>query len=121
MSNTINIIKIINIHNKNYNFDSSLDCSQCIHIKNSSNIRILLNSKINKIILENSQKIYLDVCDLIIGVEISKSKSIIINYKENTLIPMIDLYKSSLFLYGALDKYKKQRITCESSDIYNIE
>jgi hypothetical protein len=109
--------------NKVYNLDLSTNNS--ILIKNSSNLIININNKINKITVENSHRIFINITSLIIGFEISKSKYIIISNNnkltENNNIPMINIYKSYIYLLGCIDNYKNTLIMNEFSNIYNIE
>jgi hypothetical protein len=108
--------------NKVYNLDLSTNNS--ILIKNSSNLIININNKINKITVENSHRIFINITSLIIGFEISKSKYIIIsnnNKLTDINIPMINIYKSYIYLLGCIDNYRNTLIMNEFSNIYNIE
>jgi hypothetical protein len=119
MNKNIKLIKIVNCKNNNYNFTNHLDTTNTIIIKNCSNINIFVNSKINKIIVENSHFVNLNIYQLINGIEINKSK-VIINPMDNYVIPIIELFKSSLYLVGDINIYLNQFVFSEYSDIYNI-
>jgi len=114
-----NLINITNCKNKDFDFSSQLDLKKTIIIKNCLNLSISVKSKINKIIVENSQFIKLNICGLISGLEITKSK-IILDPFNNFSISIIELYKSSLFLLGDLNLFLNLLIKNEQSDIYNI-
>ncbi len=113
-----NLIIIKNIDNNFYNLDLSTNNS--LLIKNCNNLVININNKINKITIENSNKIYIKIINLIVGFEISKSKYIII-LNINNNIPMINTYKSQLYLVGSIDNYKNTLLINEFSNIYSIE
>lgn len=119
MSYYNNLIIINNINNKNYNLD--LFSSNSILIKNCDNLIINIKNKINKITIENSNKIYINIIGLIVGFEISKSKYIIILNKYNNNIPMMNLYKSDVYLHGSIDNYNNLLLINEFSNLYSIE
>ncbi len=119
MNKNIKLIRIVNCKNTVYNFSNELNTTNTIIIKNCSNINIFVNSKINKIIVENSHFVNLNICQLISGIEITKSK-VIINPSDNYLIPIIELFKSSLYLVGDINDYRDQIVFGECSDIFNV-
>ena len=124
-----NLIQIKNLNNETLDFDNVLSPSKSILIKNCINLKINIQSKINKIIIENSKQIFLTVKKLVTGFEISHSKHILLHLdmfvglSEDFLsyIPHIDLYKSELYLIGNKDKYKDIKISCQLSEIHQIE
>ena len=116
-----NHIIIKNIKEQTFNFENYLDITKTIYIKNCSNLKIIVNNKINKIIIEKSNKIILSICDLISGLEINNSKDILLEYStEPNNIPVIELDKSTLFLLGSIDNYLHILINSYKSTIYNI-
>ena len=116
-----NHIIIKNIKEQTFNFENYLDITKTIYIKNCSNLKIIVNNKINKIIIEKSNKIILSICDLISGLEINNSKDILLEYStEPNNIPIIELDKSTLFLLGSIDNYLHILINSYKSTIYNI-
>lgn len=119
MIKNINLIKLVNCKNNIYDFNTTLTSSNTILIKNCSNINIFVNSKINKIIVENSQFVNLNIVQLINGLEIVKSK-VILNPPENYFIPIIELFRSSVYLAGDINIFLNQIVLSENSDIFNI-
>ena len=119
MIKNINLIKIVNCKNNIYDFENKLNCSNTLFIKNCSNINIFISSKINKIIVENSTFVNLNIFQVISGIEINKSK-VIINPMQDYTIPIIELFKSSIYLVGDINKYLDLLILSEYSDIFNV-
>jgi hypothetical protein len=118
-----NNIIIKNSNNDTYDFDNMLSIQNSLYIKNSSNLIIIINNKINKIIVEKSNSIYLIVSKLITGVEINNSNNIILEIKQpNTyqdpIIPSIELDKSKLILLGSIDKYLSTLVNSYKSEIH---
>ena len=77
-----NIIMILNIMNEEFDFNDHLSSYNSLYIKNCSNLIINISNKITKIIIEKSDKIYLQIYDLIVGIEINSSKNIILQVRE---------------------------------------
>ena len=115
-----NLIYIKNINNNTFDFNDMLEVSKSIEINNCMNIKIIINNKINKITINKSNNIYLELNKLIIGIEINKSNNIILSLQDNSMIPLIELYRSQLFLLGSLNKYIDIMINAEESQIHNI-
>lgn len=118
-----NNIIIRNINNNTYDFDNTLSIQNTLYIKNCSNLIIIISNKINKIIVEKSNSIYLIISNLIIGLELINSKNIILQVKEttsnqDTVIPSIDLDKSILILLGSIDKYLSTLVNSYKSEIH---
>ena len=61
----------------------------------------------------------LNIYQVICGIEINKSK-VIINPMENYLIPIIELFKSAIYLVGDISSYLDLLILSEYSDIFNV-
>ena len=119
MIKNINLIKIVNCKNNAYDFANELKTTNTILIKNCSNINVFVNSKINKIIVENSNFVNLNITQLISGLEIIKSK-VILNPSSDYFVPVIELFKSSIYLVGNIDLYLNQIVLVENSNIYNV-
>ena len=153
-----NIIIILNIINEEFDFNNHLNSYNSLYIKNCSNLIINISNKITKIIVEKSEKIYLQICDLIVGLEINSSKNIILQVREraealspkletpcvsnvhsptelenltgkfslaeptnlHNSIPYIELYKSTLFLRGPINKYLLTLVESYKSSLYNL-
>ena len=94
MIKNLNLIKLINCKNNTYDFNKHLNNNHTLIVKNCTNINILVNSKINKVIIDNSNFIHLNITHLINGIEISYSKGIILSICKEYLIP-INLYESN--------------------------
>jgi hypothetical protein len=123
----INLIQLKNINNQTFDFEK-LSSNNSLLIKNCCNIKINIINKINKIIIENSNQILLTIQKLVVGLDISKSKYILLNLDSfvgsidnQSLIPSIDLFKSDLYLIGVKEKYKDIKISCQFSNIYQID
>ena len=107
--------------------DESLSIKNTIHIKYCHNLIIKNtsnNNKINKIIIEKCNNITINFqnsLSLVNGIEINKSNKIIIISEKSTSIPLIELFKSTLYIIGSIDSYKDIKINSELSELYNIE
>ena len=113
------IVKNINNDKKKY----KLTAEQTLLIKNSNNSHIILNTLINKIIIENCTNLYIDFDELKImnNIEINNCNNIFINItKKNIIIPSIELYKTTLYLIGDINIYKNILILSELSNLYSI-
>jgi len=101
--NSINLIQLKNINNETINFDK-LSYNHSLLIKNCYNIKVNIVNKINKITIENSNQILITLQKLVIGLDVSKSKYILLNLDSfigsidnQSFIPSIDLFKSELY------------------------
>lgn len=113
-------ININNISNKKLEFNNLLLVNNTLIIKNCYNIKINITNKINKIIIENSNCVLVNIDNLIAGIEISKSNYIIISPNSSqTIIPFIDLYKTSIYLMN-VHLFYNTLVNCELSNIYHI-
>ncbi len=79
-----------------YNFKKLLTKKDTIIWKNCANIKIIINSKINKLIFENCKNIELCMRDAVIGVELNNCNDFKINIKKH--INSFEAYKSSVIL-----------------------
>lgn len=119
MNNAINIIEITGIKNETLNFENILIKSISIIIKNCYNVKIIIKSKINKIIIEKSNRVLVNIYKLINGFEISKSDYILIT-TNNKDIPLIDIFKSSVYLIGNIKLYSDIKIICSMSNLFYV-
>lgn len=115
-----NLIYIKDINNNTFDFNDMLESNKSIYINNCMNIKIIINNKINKITINKSNNIYLELNKLIVGIEINKSNNIILSLQHNSTIPLIELFRSQLFLLGMINKYNDIMINAEESQIHNI-
>jgi hypothetical protein len=119
MNNAINIIEITGVKNETLNFENILIKSISIIIKNCYNVKIIIKSKINKIIVEKSNKILVNIYKLINGFEISNSDYVLIS-NNNKEIPLIDIFKSSVYLIGNIKLYSDIKIICSMSNLFYV-
>ena len=112
------IVKNINNDKKKYKMTSD----NTLLIKNSHHSHIILDTIVNKIIIENCTNLYIDFDNLKIinNIEINSSDNIFINIKESGCVPSIELYKSTLYLIGNIILYSDIMILSELSNLYNI-
>jgi len=122
-----NLIQIKNLNNETFNFEN-LSSNNSLLIKNCFNIKVNIINKINKITIENSCQILITLQKLVVGFDISKSKYVLLNLDSfvglidnQSLIPSIDLFKSDLYLIGIKDKYKDIKISCQLSNLYQVD
>lgn len=101
---------------KKYNFKKLLTKKDTIIWKNCSNLKIIINSKINKIIFENCNNIELNMTHAVIGIELSNSHNFLINIKKH--LNSFEAYKSSVKLNQRFNqKNKKTFFFCEKTNI----
>jgi hypothetical protein len=79
-----------------YNFKKLFTKKDTIIWKDCTNIKIIINSKINKIIFENCKNIELCMYDAVIGVELNNCHDLKINIKKH--INSFEAYKSTVML-----------------------
>ena len=82
------------INNNYFNFKKLLTCKDTLNWTHSSNLKIKVNSKINKMIFENCDNITLRIHSMIIGLEFNNCINIKIYIKEH--INCIESYKSTI-------------------------
>jgi hypothetical protein len=112
-------MKLIIIKNK-YNEENeyNLELDQSLLIKNCTNSKFIITNKINKIIILNSDNIYIKINRIITSIEITQSNNILINGNN---VPCIELYKSTVYLLGNIYQYKNILIISELSNLLNIQ
>lgn len=130
MISQINLIKIIGIKDQILNFRNVLSSNNSLIIKNCYNLKILIKTKINKITIENSNNIFVQVNKLINGFEVAYSKYVLISsnnqdfdteLNESIPIPIIDIYKSIIYLVGSIKLYSDIKVICVQSDLFQVE
>ena len=98
-----------------YNFKRLLTKKDTIIWKNCCNLKIIINSKINKIIFENCKNIELTMTHAVIGVELNNSHNFLINVKKH--LNSFEAYKSSVRLNQRLGLNQKTFFFCEKTKI----
>jgi len=112
------IVKNINNDKKKY----KLMANNTLMIKNSHNSHIVLDTIVNKIIIEKCTNLYIDFDNLKIinNIEINSSENIFINIINPGCVPSIELFKSTVYLIGNIMIYSDIMILSELSNLYNI-
>jgi hypothetical protein len=116
-------MKIIFIKNvNNEEIDCNLEPHDALHIKDTNNSYLFLHNKFNKLVIDKSNEIYIEIDKIITSVEINNCNNIFIKAKDSGVpfVPCIELFKSSLYLVGDIELYKPILIVAESSSLYNI-
>jgi hypothetical protein len=120
--NTVIITDIMPDMITKYNFKKLLTKKDTIIWKNCSNLKIIINSKINKIIFENCKNIELNMTHAVIGVELNNCLNFVINIKKH--LNSFEAYKSSVRLNQRLNLNKrlnrKTFFFCEKTNIIQI-
>ena len=112
-----NILNLIDIQNKNFDFKKFLMNKDSIVIKNSSSLKIKIKSKINKVIIENCDKIKIKLGDTISGIEINNSNNIKSKIRKNKKINLIQSYKSNIDVKLQEKQEKNTKFIIEESNI----
>ena len=92
----INTINIFNIEDYKFDFNKKLNYKNTIYVKDCSNLKIKIKSKINKIIIHNSKNISLKIGDVISGLEIQKSNDINVKILKDKNINCLEIFKSTM-------------------------
>jgi len=101
-----------------YNFKKYLGRKDSLIWKNCSNLEIIINSKINKLILINCDSIKIIIGNTISGLELEKSKNIKIYSIKNKNFNFLCSFKSDIILYiHNIDDLKKIILKSEKSKI----
>ena len=100
-----------------YNFKNLLTKKDTIIWKNCSNLKIIINSKINKIIFENCKNIELNMTHAVIGVELNNCYNFLINIKKH--LNSFEAYKSTVKLNQKLQDKNNMKtfFFCEKTRI----
>jgi ethanolamine utilization microcompartment shell protein EutS len=127
MNDPINLIQIIGFENETLNFGNFLSKNNSIIIKNCYNVKIIIQSKINKITIEKSNKLLINVHKLITGIEIAHSKSILISSDIDdesstcSKIPFMDMFKSTIYLVGSIKLYSNIKVISDQSELFHLD
>lgn len=106
---------IDSIYDKTFNFKKLLTQKDIIIWRNCENLKIKVNSKINKFIFENCKNMNITLSDAIIGVEFNNCSNITIKIKNNKTINCFETFKSNINLEISKKDYKKITIFNEAS------
>ena len=87
---------ISNYSNINFDFKNYLEMKDSLIFKNCRELKIKINSKINKLIFLNCNDIALECSETISGIEIEKCSSFKLSPLEPYCLKIIDCYKSSI-------------------------
>lgn len=109
---------IDSIEDKEFNFKKLLSQKDIIIWKNCSNLKINVDSKINKFIFQNCKDMDIVLSDAIIGVEFNNCSNIRLKIKSNKRINSFELFKSDINLSISKRDYKKIVIFKESSKLF---
>lgn len=106
------------IHEYTFNFKKLLKKTDVIIWKNCDNLKIKVNSKINKFIFKNCNNLKIILVDAIIGVEFNNCKNIKLKVKKNKKINSIEIFKSDINLDILNKDYKKITFFKEKSYLF---
>lgn len=119
-----NTIIFKNYINVNLDFSDNLEIRSTLIFDNCKNFNIKINSKINKIIIRNSSNFNLDYFKTISGLEVEKSKEVLLSFSKNnygfnffqlqeyeTCIEHINCFKSILKFRHDTESYGESVIT----------
>lgn len=101
-----------------FNFKKILDKKDIIIWKNCDNLKINVDSKINKFVFENCNNLKITLSDAIIGVEFNNCKNISLKIKKNKTINSFELFKSDINLKITNKDYKKITFFNEKSRLF---
>jgi hypothetical protein len=113
------VIFIKNVNNEEIN--CNLELHDALHIKDTNNSYLFLHNKFNKLVIDKSNEIYIEIDKIITSIEINNCNNVFIKANFNVpFVPCIELFKSSLYLVGDIELYKPILIVAENSFLYNI-
>jgi hypothetical protein len=112
-----NILNLIDIQNKKFDFKKFLMKKDSIIVKNCSSLKINIKSKINKIVIEKCDGVKIKVGDTISGIEINNSKNIKIKIRKNKKINLIQSYKSNIDVKLQEEQEKNTKFIFEESQV----
>lgn len=112
-----NILNLIDIQNKKFDFKKFLMNKDSILLKNCSSLKIYIKSKINKLVLEKCEDIKIKVGDTISGIEINNSNNIRIKIRKNKKINLIQSYKSNIDINLQEEQEKNTKFIFEESNV----
>ena len=112
-----NMILLTDLSDKIINFKKLLNPKDTIIWKKCNNLKIFVNSKINKFEFNNCNNIKMSILGTISGMEINHCKNITIQLPKNHKITSLHLYKSNIKIIGNKKDFKKIHIMNEESKI----
>jgi len=101
-----------------FNFKKLLNKKDIIIWKNCEDLKIKVDSRINKFIFENCNNLTVTLADAIIGVEFNNCKNITIKVKKDKQINSFEIYKSNINLKISNKDYKKITFFKENSQLF---
>ena len=113
----LNSIVIKDLKDRNLNFKKLLHKSDTIIWRDCENLKINVDSKINKFEFNDCENIKIFLLGSIAGLEINKCSNFTIILPENHSISSLQLYKSTIKVDGKKIDFKKIALTNESSKI----
>lgn len=108
---------IDSVYDYTFNFKKLLDKKDIIIWRNCENLKIKVNTKINKFVFENCKKLNITLSDAIIGVEFNNCSDIKLKIKKNKTINSFELFKSNINLKITNNDYKKITFFNEKSQL----
>ena len=115
----INCISLEKKKFKRYNFKKLLQSKDSLIWKNCSDLEIIINSKINKLILINCKSIKIIIGNTISGIDLENCDNIKIYLIKNKNFGFLSSFKSKLFLFIHKNiSLKNIMINSEKSKIY---
>ena len=98
------------INNTTFNFKKLFKITNSITWINCNNLKVVIDSPVNKLILKKCKNIELTLDKTIAGIEINRCVNLIINTKQGKHLNHLDIFKSSVTL----------NISKQDLDIINI-
>jgi hypothetical protein len=115
----INCISLEKKKSKRYNFKKLLQSKDSLIWKNCSDLEIIINSKINKLILINCKSIKIIIGNTISGIDLENCENVKIYLIKNKNFGFLSCFKSKLFLFLHKNtSLKNIMINSENSKIY---
>jgi hypothetical protein len=109
---------IDNINNYTFNFKKLLNKKDIIIWKNCEDLKINVDSRINKFIFENCKNLKITLSDAIIGVEFNNCKNIKLKIKKDKKVNSFETFKSDISLKISNKDYKKITFFKENSKLF---
>ena len=116
----MNFVIFNDIKNKKLNFKKLLKSNESIEWKNCKNLKIKINSKINKFQFDNCNNITLYLYGTIAGLEINKCNNFKLIIPSNHHITSIQLYKTKIKIKCNKNEFKKIFLIKEQTNILLI-
>ncbi len=109
---------ISNYSDMDIDFKSYLEMKDSIIFKNCQNLKIRINSKINKLIFFKCNNVILKCSETVSGIEIEKCSSFKLIPLDPYTLNIIECYKSSIeFIINSISNLNKIKIINEQSII----